>query len=84
MNGDKTESLSADSIAAGHSRRDDWLQSVPLPIVQPIYNTSIYYLPSSAAGEAIISLKARAEYCQKRICISYNLIGTDLKISNKY
>ena len=62
MNGDKSkrESLSADSIAAGHSRRDaDWLQSVPLPVVPPIYNTSIYFLPSSAAGEAIISLKAR-------------------------
>ena len=61
MNGDKSkrESFSAESIAAGHTRRDDWLQSVPLPVVQPIYNTSIYFLPSIAAGEAIISLKAR-------------------------
>ena len=61
MNGDesKREPLSPDSIAAGHSRHDDWLQSIPLPVVQPIYNTSIYFLPSSATGEAIISLKAR-------------------------
>ena len=59
MNGDKRKEskLSADSIAAGHSHRDDWLKSVPLPVVQPIYNTSIYFLPSSAGGEAMISLK---------------------------
>ena len=49
--------LAADSIAAGHNHRDDWLKATPLPVVQPIYNTSIYFLPSSAAGEAMISLK---------------------------
>ena len=61
MNGDKTirMRLSADSIAAGHSHRDDWLKSVPLPVVQPIYNTSIYFIPSTAVGEAMISNKAR-------------------------
>lgn len=53
----KKESYSADSVAAGYSHCDDWLKSVPLPVVQPIYNTSIYFLPSSAAGEAMISLK---------------------------
>ena len=59
MNGDKRKEskLAADTIAAGHSHRDDWLKAVPLPVVQPIYNTSIYFLPSSAAGEAMISLK---------------------------
>ena len=49
--------LAADSTAAGHNHRDDWLKATPLPVVQPIYNTSIYFLPSSAAGEAMISLK---------------------------
>lgn len=53
----KMESISPDSVAAGYSCRDDWLKSTPLPVVQPIYNTSIYFLPSCAAGEAIISLE---------------------------
>ena len=45
---------SSDSIAAGYIHRDKWLKSTPLPVVQPIYNTSIYFLPSVAAGEALI------------------------------
>ncbi|XP_065914239.1 L-methionine gamma-lyase-like isoform X2 [Dysidea avara] len=49
------QSPSSDSIAAGYIHRDEWLKSTPLPVVQPIYNTSIYFLPSVAAGEALIS-----------------------------
>ena len=49
--------LTADSIVAGHNHHDDWQKATPLPVVQPIYNTSIYFLPSSTAGEVIISLK---------------------------
>ena len=49
------EGPSSDTIAACYVHRDEWLRSTPLPVVQPIYNTSIYFLPSAAAGEALIS-----------------------------
>jgi len=57
MNNTKTikQDLSSDSIAAGYTHSDEWLRSTPLPVVQPIYNTSIYFLPSVATGEALIS-----------------------------
>ena len=57
MSADKSKSLSSDSVAAGYGHRNDWLKSTPLPVVQPIYNSSIYFLPSSAAAEAMISFK---------------------------
>ena len=48
---------SPDSIAASYSQRDKWLKSAPLPVVDPIYNASTYFLPSTAVGEAIIAEK---------------------------
>ena len=51
--------LSSDSIAAGYAHRDGWLRSTPLPVVQPIYNSSIYFLPSAATGEALIAHTVR-------------------------